>query len=224
MDIEVRDLYKKYQDQSVFDGFTCTFYGGRVNFLMGVSGCGKTSLIKIIMGLEDYQSGMVTYLANSRVSYVGQSDSLLENMSIYKNISLVNDSISESDLAREMARLGLDMSIRKRVRELSGGQKRRLAILKATLYESSVFIMDEPFKGLDEDNKKIVMDYTIEKITGSGKNPSSDMTRCLGQISNIDKNESPDKITTTIIVSHDEDEFKYFRERLGDNVFLKYID
>ena len=161
---------------------------------MGPSGCGKTSLIRIIMGLEGYEAGSVTPISSSRVSYVGQADSLLENMSIYNNIKLVNDSISENDLKSEMQKIGLDMSIRKRVRDLSGGQKRRVAILRASLFESDIFIMDEPFKGLDENNKKIVMDYII------------------------------DKTKSAIIVSHDESEYRYFREKLKDNVFLKCMD
>lgn len=194
MDIEVNNLCKRYKDYTVFDGFSHVFYGGKINFLMGPSGCGKTSLIRIIMGLEGYEAGSVTPILSSRVSYVGQADSLLENMSIYNNIKLVNDSISENDLKSEMKKIGLDMSIRKRVRDLSGGQKRRVAILRASLYESDIFIMDEPFKGLDENNKKIVMDYII------------------------------DKTKSAIIVSHDESEYRYFRKKLKDNVFLKCMD
>lgn len=210
MKIILNNLEKYYGQELVFKDFSYTFRQGNIYFIMGASGCGKTSLIKMVLGLEKYQSGSIRVeeLCSDRssnldisrnercnsnrelFSYVPQEDCLLENMSIYNNMKMVLDEISHEKLSMEMSKIGLEMTTKKRVRELSGGQKRRVSILRAVLYGKDVLIMDEPFKGLDEVSKKLVMDYCIARMT------------------------------TALIVSHSEDEFTYFKEKLGDRLIL----
>src|SRR3712207_774098 len=154
MEIILSNLSKSYGRELVFKDFSYNFRQGNVYFIMGPSGCGKTSLIKIILGLEEYQSGHITVedlcsddlmyteqlwygeldLNMISFSYVPQEDCLLENMSVYNNMKMVLDEISDERLGLEMSKIGLDIPTKKRVRDLSGGQKRRVSILRAILY------------------------------------------------------------------------------------------
>ena len=164
MDIVVENLSKSYGEVEVLNNYSEVFKEGKVSILTGSSGVGKTTLIRILMGLEKSDSGKVTGLEGKRISAVFQDDSLCSNLSVLSNIRLVCDDIDRNIVEKNLELLGLKDCIDKRVRELSGGMKRRVAILRAILYEFDVLIMDEPFKGLDTDTKKKVINFISDNI------------------------------------------------------------
>jgi NitT/TauT family transport system ATP-binding protein len=135
---------------------------------MGTSGQGKTTLLRILLGLEQPDSGHITGMVNKRKSVVFQEDRLCENLSAAANIRLVcNRSIKTGGLIEAMAAVGLAPECAKQTaRSMSGGQRRRVAILRALMAEYDVLFMDEPFKGLDEATKERVMLYTKERSRG----------------------------------------------------------
>ena len=96
-------------------------------------------------------------------SAVFQEDRLLNEMTAESNVRLVNPSLSLSDTINAMAELGLRESTHQSVRELSGGMKRRVAILRAVLHDSDVLLLDEPFQGLDEETRKTVISFLRKK-------------------------------------------------------------
>ena len=104
-----------------------------------------------------------------RVAVVFQEDRLCENLSPLSNIRLVTgSSLSTSVLTAELSKLGLTDCISHPVRKLSGGERRRVALLRALLAPWNLLLLDEPFKGLDPDTKKAAMDFNIS-ISGSAK-------------------------------------------------------
>ena len=196
MDILMEKINKSYGDKEVLRDFTTKFEEGTVTFITGESGIGKTSIIRILMGLEGYQSGSISGLEGKEISVVFQDDCLCDKLSLDKNLSMVIDGqqVKEQYLDRLLGIFGLEGYRHKRVAELSGGMKRRLAILRAILYPHNLMILDEPFKGLDEENKKLVMGQLAKGLVGK----------------------------TAIIVTHDKTEIDFFRSIEG--LIIREID
>lgn len=165
-DICIRDLSKSFGSRKVFDGLNLTIRGGMTTCIMAPSGTGKTTLLRILMGLEDADGGSVTGLEGKRFSAVFQEERLCENMTAADNIRLVSPTLDSQTVQREMTRLGLGECHAQQVSELSGGMRRRVSILRALLAEYDVLFLDEPFKGLDEALKGHVMTYVKEKTAG----------------------------------------------------------
>ncbi|MDX9871465.1 MAG: ATP-binding cassette domain-containing protein [Clostridia bacterium] len=164
MDIEIKNLYKSFGDQVVFQNFSAKLKKGQVTCLMGPSGAGKTTLLNILMGLMQPDSGEIVGVP-AKKSAVFQEERLCESFSAVANVRLVcskktSYKISNKIIEDHLSEIGLDDSLYKPVRELSGGMRRRVSIVRAVLADRDVLFLDEPFKGLDEATKKTVMEYT----------------------------------------------------------------
>lgn len=166
-DIVVSHLYKAFDGKSVLSDFSAVFPEKTVTAVMGYSGVGKTTLLRILMGLEAMDSGTVTGIQGARFAVVFQEDRLLEFMTPVGNIRLTAPSLSEEAIRKELTAMGLGGCMTQPVRELSGGMRRRVAILRALLAEGDVLLLDEPFKGLDEETKACVIERT--RILSVGK-------------------------------------------------------
>lgn len=167
MDINVKNLYKSFQEQQVLNNVTMSFSEARITCIMGASGVGKTTLAFILMGLLTADSGEIIGLQGKKLAAVFQEDRLIEHWDAIKNIQLV----SPREVTRELVHqnfkeIGLTEYEKKPVRSLSGGMRRRVAMVRALLSEYDVLIMDEPFKGLDEKLKIQVIGYVKEKTKG----------------------------------------------------------
>lgn len=167
MQIEARSISKSFGDKKVLSGFSYVFRDGTVTAVMGASGCGKSTLISILMGTLQQDSGEVIHDAPIKKSAVFQENRLCENLTAAANIRLVTGKrYSEKELAEHFGAVGLQECLNKPVRELSGGMKRRVSLLRALLAEYDVLFLDEPFKGLDEATKSAVMEYTKNMTQG----------------------------------------------------------
>lgn len=189
MDISITNLCKKYGDKQVLHCFSATIKKGTVTCIKAPSGKGKTTLLRILSGLEKADSGSIQGLEDYRISMVFQEDRLCENMSAADNIKLVcGKHFSKEQIMDELKAVGLEGSERQPVRELSGGMRRRTALLRALMASYDILILDEPFQGLDGENKKKIMDYT--KLKSEGK--------------------------TVLLVTHDEEEAGYMGDAVLD--------
>ena len=143
------------------------FETGMVHVLKGPSGCGKTTLLRMLMGLEIPDSGTITPLQNYRKAAVFQEDRLCENLSAMQNVLMVVRNQSKKDLLdqlkQDFSQVGLDDMFQK-VSTLSGGMKRRVAILRAMYAKADILFFDEPLKGLDDITKEKVMRFIKERI------------------------------------------------------------
>ncbi|MFU0827788.1 MAG: NitT/TauT family transport system ATP-binding protein [Lachnoclostridium sp.] len=167
MNIKLENISKHYEDTVVFNGLNMEIQKGRITCIMGPSGCGKTTLLSILMGLVKPDSGKVYGLERKRIGAVFQEDRLCEGVSVLQNIKMVcRRKVSDEQIAKELEKVGLAGMEKKKVSELSGGMKRRVAIVRAIMAETDLLIMDEPFKGLDETLKFKVIEYVKEKTAG----------------------------------------------------------
>lgn len=168
MNISITNLCKKYGDKQVLHQFSATVERGCITCIMAPSGEGKTTLLRILSGLEKADSGSIEGMEDCSISMVFQEDRFCENLSAVDNIRLVcGKHITKEQVMDELQIIGLKGSERQPVRELSGGMRRRIALIRALMAAYDILILDEPFKGLDEDNKKKIMDYT--KLRSRGK-------------------------------------------------------
>ncbi len=165
-DIILTSVSKNFDGKSVLKNVSFTFKSGETTCIKGASGCGKTTLLRIIAGLEEKDSGTISGVPE-KISYVFQEDRLCEDFSAVSNIMAVIGHALKKDMVQQhLKELGLGSSMNKPVRELSGGMKRRVAIARAVCYDSELLILDEPFKGLDVKLRQSVMDYIKSHANG----------------------------------------------------------
>gem|GEM_PF-59248 len=204
--ITVKGINKAYNGVKVLEDFSVGFEYGKCTAVMGASGCGKTTLLNILMGTDRDCTGSVEGMPE-RFAVVFQEDRLCEQFSVLDNIRMViagahrkvaGETVSitdttvdrdrsgkplysteageeikkhtgevkktggyhtagrqdtESEIMEVLKELGIAEHAHSRVSELSGGQKRRTAIARALMYDAELLVMDEPFKGLDEDSR-----------------------------------------------------------------------
>ncbi len=167
MQLEAKNINKSFGENKVLSDFSYVFQDGRVTAVMGASGCGKSTLISILMGILKQDSGEIFPSGDFRRSAVFQENRLCENLTAAGNIRLVTGKkYSAAQIEKELSTVGLDGCATKPVRELSGGMKRRVALLRALLADYDVLFLDEPFKGLDSETKAKVLRYTQQKTAG----------------------------------------------------------
>ena len=165
-DIVIKNLCKAYEGRPVLKDLSATLPAGRVTGLMASSGAGKTTLLRLLMGLEQPDAGTITGLEGLRLSVVFQEDRLCDDLSAVNNIRLVNPARSVQEVTHALDLVGLSGAYWQPARELSGGMRRRVAILRALLAEYDLLLLDEPFKGLDKTTKAVVMADTRQRIRG----------------------------------------------------------
>lgn len=166
MDIILDRLYKSYGKHVVLNNFSDTIPVGRATCIMAPSGRGKTTLLRILMQLETPDSGTVTGPGGQRMSAVFQEDRLCENLCPVSNIRLVCPHREKKEIIAAMESVGLTGCAAQPARELSGGMRRRVSILRALLADYDILFLDEPFKGLDAETKARVMEDTRKKSAG----------------------------------------------------------
>lgn len=159
--IKIEKLLKRYGENQVLNSLDVEFIAGKISCIMGESGVGKTTLLRIIMGLEKMDSGSIYGIDdNTRFSVVFQEDRLCENLSSFANVEMVcSKHIKKETIVNHLKMVLPENAIFQKISELSGGMRQRVAIVRAMLAESEIVIMDEPFKGLDKENKINVMNY-----------------------------------------------------------------
>ena len=147
--IKINNLSFSYADKSIFGNFSLEIPRGRRICLSGESGRGKTTLLRLILGLEKPCGGSIE-TGGARMSAVFQEDRLLPFKTALGNITLIG---AEKETALYMlAQLGIAEAADKYPSELSGGMRRRAAIARALSAEYGCLILDEPFAGLDKEN------------------------------------------------------------------------
>ena len=167
MDIRVENLNKSFHGKQVLKDLNINFPKGKITCLMGASGTGKTTLANILMNLLKPDSGRVEGLEGKKISAVFQEDRLIEHWDAIENIRLVNNlGLTKEKINEHLKEINLKDYEEKPVRLLSGGMRRRVALVRAILSDYDVLILDEPFKGLDEELKKQVINYIRKMAKG----------------------------------------------------------
>lgn len=162
--IKLENICKSFEEKIIFENLNIDIQKGEITILMGASGIGKTTILRMLMGLEFPNCGKITGLDKAKLSAVFQEDRLCENLSVKSNLKLVLNGKTDIDIKEHLKEVGLESELETKIKNLSGGMKRRVAIVRAVIYGGDVFIMDEPFKGLDFDTKQKCMDYIMNHL------------------------------------------------------------
>lgn len=166
MPIEIQKLSKSYNGIPVFQNVELRLEDGGIYCLLAPSGAGKTTLFRILMGLEQPDSGLVSGLPEGPVAAVFQEDRLCPALTAQKNIQLVHPVVTGEILGRELRQLLPEDSLDKPISEFSGGMRRRVSLMRAMLAPGQLLLMDEPFTGLDEDTREDAMEYVLTHRRG----------------------------------------------------------
>ena len=148
--MKISNLHKSFGDKSIFKSLSYNFEDGKVTALMGESGIGKTTLLRIIAGLDNDYTGSIE--RPTRISYVFQEPRLFSQISVLDNIKIVND-FPKHDVMKLLDLVELGECANMYPSELSGGMKIRLSLARAIYYNADLILLDEPFASLDEDTK-----------------------------------------------------------------------
>ena len=153
MDIVVKNLNKAYGAKVVLSDTSMTFPEGKRTVVMGDSGCGKTTLLRILMGLENPDSGQILGIPK-HISAVFQEDRLFDEFNAAANITFVAPKGTTNEIIlQHLEEVGLQDSLFQSINKMSGGMKRRVVIVRAMLAKKELLLLDEPLKGLDEQNR-----------------------------------------------------------------------
>ena len=152
--LEISHLTKRFGEKTLFEDLDLTLTAPAV--LWAPSGWGKTTLLRILMGLELPTSGAVQGVG--KVSAVFQEDRLCPQLTAVENVALVLPGPMDQykkQIEKDFQQIGLDdAALSLPARKLSGGQKRRAALLRALWAESDTLLLDEPFTGMDPESMK----------------------------------------------------------------------
>ena len=138
--------------KTVLNDLSLAFPEGKTIVVMGPSGCGKTTLLRVIAGLESPDTGNVTHETES-ISYLFQDTALLPWLTAAENVNLVlSDSKETIRTAVEwLSRVELADEANTHPASLSGGMRQRVALARALSTDAELLLLDEPFRGMDED-------------------------------------------------------------------------
>jgi len=187
---EFKHIYKSFGEKTIFTNLNLVFPEMGFTAIMGPSGYGKTTLINLILSIEQPDHGEILGFDDMQIAVVFQEDRLLEHKSGLDNILFVlGNTVQSRDAAWELlTRTGLAEDAHKPARDYSGGMRRRLALCRALVTNFDMLILDEPFKGLDAALKPEIMALVKE--------------RCRGK--------------SAILITHDRDEAEFFDSNIVD--------
>ena len=189
--LELRNVSKYYDDRTILDGVSFELLRGETKIILGGSGSGKSTMLKLMMGLERPDEGQVLIeglditnmnerklsRVRPQVGMVFQESGLFDSMSVFENVAYrlfelkVNEDLIEERVETVLGFVGLAEAIDKLPSELSGGMKRRVALARALISEPAIMLYDEPTAGLDpvtsrKINELIIRLRDIEGVSG----------------------------------------------------------
>ncbi len=148
--IIISKLSKAYNGIPVFDNFSLELEKGQKYIISAPSGKGKTTLFRIMCGLEKADSGSVQ-LGSSEIAICFQDDRLFEELTALDNIMFAvgKPQLKKEYVQSELEQIFTPTELAKKVADFSGGMRRRVCVLRALLAKSDLVLLDEPFAGLD---------------------------------------------------------------------------
>lgn len=162
MSLTFNAVSKAYGDLAVLENLSFSLEKNRPLCVTGPSGRGKTTVLRLTLGLEKPDTGRIA-ADNLRFAAVFQEDRLFEGFDAAENIRLATGLRERGEAERELLRLLPPDALGKPVSLLSGGQRRRVCLVRACLAKANCLVLDEPFTGLDRENAALAAAYLREK-------------------------------------------------------------
>ncbi len=153
--IEILNLSKHFfiNDKriDVLKELNLTIKKDKITVILGRSGCGKTTLLRLIAGLEGVSLGEIKFKEQAKIGFVFQEPRLMPFLNVYENIvfALKKYEIDEAKIDRLISMIGLSEFKFAAVSQLSGGMSSRVSLARVLAYEANLILMDEPFAALD---------------------------------------------------------------------------
>lgn len=164
MVLKLNNLSKAYDNKTVLSDFSYTFKKTGLYFITGYSGVGKTTLLRMIAGLDNSYSGSIENGGIKNVSFMFQEYRLFPTLTAEKNASITQTNNAKISATEYLCRLGFTKDdLKKKPAKLSGGMKQRVAFVRALIKESPILILDEPTKELDQNTSNIMLDIIKEE-------------------------------------------------------------
>ena len=162
--MKITNLTKKFGKKIVFSSLTTEISDKGITAIKGASGYGKTTLLRIIAGLDKKFSGQIDLGEIKKISYVFQEPRLLDNLTALENVMLVLDNSiqSRTTATKWLCALGLENDLNTYPDEMSGGMKQRVSIARALAFDGDLLLLDEAFNGIDEQRTIDIMDIIID--------------------------------------------------------------
>lgn len=180
--IEVKKLSKAFGENQVFKDLSFKIDDGEFVVFSGRSGCGKTTMLNLIGGIDTPDSGeilvdgaditkqknRIEYFRN-KVSFLFQNFALIDNKTVEENLNMVKKS-TRTDITNEQAleSVGIKDKLKARVYTLSGGEQQRVALARIMIKKCSIILADEPTGSLDRENATGVMEI-LKRLNDEGK-------------------------------------------------------
>lgn len=166
-----KSFYSKKKEQKIFNNASVSFDNVGLTAIVAPSGTGKTTLFNMICCLDKKYEGTIELdgnlvtdeLVKKNISYLMQEDNLFNNLSVLDNL-MIYDEVEEKDIDNLLKEFDIIDLKDKNVSKLSGGQRRRVALVRALIKKPKVLICDEPTSSLDKSNSIVVMDI-LKKIS-----------------------------------------------------------
>jgi iron(III) transport system ATP-binding protein len=193
--LAVSDLWKGYGAQPVLKGVSLEVPAGSLTAVLGLSGCGKTTLLRVIAGFERAEDGLVslgsktlddghTYVPPERrgIGYVPQEGALFPHLTVRKNVGfgLSREERKTGAVGELLEMVGLASLAERYPHQLSGGEQQRVALARALARKPEVLLLDEPFSSLDASLRTRVREEVHALLRAQG--------------------------VTTVLVTHDQEE------------------
>lgn len=164
MSLKINGLSKRFGEKTVFDNFNFSFDSHGAYIVTGESGIGKTTLLRMIAGLDNDFTGTIENGGIALTSFMFQEYRLFPTVNALKNASVANSNDAERKASELLIKLGFNAEdLKKKPRELSGGMKQRVAFVRAVMKDSKILILDEPTKELDSDTAKAMLDIVNDE-------------------------------------------------------------
>jgi len=183
--IEIKNISKSFGDRKIIDDVSFTFYPGKTNLMIGESGCGKTTILKLMVGLHNVDEGQILYSGKNfpvlgpkekqevrkEIGMLFQAGASFDSQTLEENVRFPLDMFTTLTKAEKLDRVNFCLE---RVKlegrnalypsELSGGMKKRAALARAIANNPKYLFCDEPNSGLDP-KTSIIIDELIQDIT-----------------------------------------------------------
>ncbi|HEY0461893.1 MAG TPA: ATP-binding cassette domain-containing protein [Pyrinomonadaceae bacterium] len=180
--IEFRDVHLSFDDKKILNGVSFTVRRGETKIILGRSGGGKSTTIRLILGLLKPDSGQILVDGEDITHYteeemmgvrqkmgmVFQEGALFDSLSVYENVAyrLIEQGVDEETIEKEVRRMlrfvDLEEAIDKMPSELSGGMRRRVGIARALVGDPTIVMFDEPTAGLDPPTARTICELAIK--------------------------------------------------------------
>lgn len=180
--VEIKNVNKHFGEKRLFDNFSCDIEQGDFVVITGASGCGKTTLLNMIGGLELVTSGKISVagleITNQKnlqiyyrdiVGFVFQNFGLVEQKTVEENLKMIYKKGKTEVSVREALRsVGMEKALKQKVYSLSGGEQQRIALARLRLKNCQLILADEPTGSLDRKNGQLVMKI-LHEMNAEGK-------------------------------------------------------